>query len=170
MAARLAWGSLLVLHGAALGRCFAAPESWSGQQISLAAAVLLFALKAADVPLLRVRLSRQSLVACVLVAALLHVDLFRRESVGRRLTGPWALPVLLCLPKIAGPRRLHILRHLWRIISAIGRIPSRSFSQLWLVYRSALVRRPHLLRPGPAAPRSPPLAALLSSSNHAILC
>jgi len=91
---RAVWLAMFALHAFWLVRAVVAAGAVSGSHVFLAAAVVVFALRAADLPALRLNCSRRAIVAGMLVVGLLHVGVIDRAITGEADTSPWVLPAV----------------------------------------------------------------------------
>jgi len=102
---RAMWLTMFALHAFWLVRSVIAAGTLSGSHIFLAAAVAVFALKAADFPALRLNCSRRAIVAGMLVVVLLHVGVIDRAVTGDADTSPWVLPAMAVTGAFVGRKR-----------------------------------------------------------------
>lgn len=142
-----AWRSLLAAgsDGSRLGACLA-----------LTLAIAFFALKVLDVAWLRFRTDRRSVVALLVIVAVLHVDLIRSDNAPPLLAESTALVATTWLLSLAEPIRRLIkvaivtaaatLRHTLTLSRSNDAVWLDAFHpRCWL-----LILRPHLLRAPPA--------------------
>lgn len=157
-AIRIAWGLMLFAHLYWLVRSIGSPTVTLPSQLLLALTCVFLGLKVADVAALRFRCTRHSLIAAVLVVALLHVGVIDRMAGEPTDFPPWVLPVIVgaltCtrMGVVGFVRRLVI-----RLALAFG-LPRPTWTRHYWHTLSGVLARCHQPAFGPLRiPRAPPV-------------
>ncbi|NOT00117.1 MAG: hypothetical protein HOP29_05775 [Phycisphaerales bacterium] len=156
-AIRFAWGLLLAAHLYWLVSSLASPTATLSNQMLLAITCAFFVLKVADVAALRFRCTRRSLVAAVLVVALLHVGVIDRMGDGTSDLPPWILPAIVGTLTCTQLSVIGLVRRsVIRLALAFG-LPRPNWTRhYWQLLSGVLVRRLQSAFGPLRIPRAPP--------------
>jgi hypothetical protein len=154
---RIAWACVFVPHALFLTRSLQGGSTDVFQSIALACTVAFLGLKTLDLLPIRFSLTRRSIVAAVLIVALLHVGAIDRSLSESTTFAPWMVPVLIgfafwlrrsCLGT-------HPRLQIFGSVFAHARVPwSRSVQR---VVERILLRLRHALLIRTLTPHAPPV-------------